>query len=49
MENHILVVFWQLVALQGTLFSDFALKSNLALLSKKLQIAFFQKRLERFF
>ena len=49
MKNHILVAFWQWVALKGALFSDFALKSNLALLSKKLQIVFFQKRLERFF
>ena len=49
MENHISVAFWQWVALKGALFSDFALKSNSALLSKKLQIAFFQKRLERFF
>ena len=49
MENHILVAFWQWVALKGALFSDFALKSNSAVLSKKLQIAFFQKRLERFF
>ena len=49
MENHISVAFWQWVALKGALFSDFAPKSDLALLSRKLQIAFFQKRLERFF
>ena len=49
MENHILIAFWQWVAIKGASFSDFALKSDLALLSKKLQIAFFQKSLHRFF
>ena len=49
MDNHILVAFWQSDALKGTLFSDFALKSDSALEGKKLQIAFFQKGLDKNF
>ena len=49
MENHILIAFWQWVALKDALFSDFALKSDLALLSKNFKLHFFKNGSTDFF
>ena len=49
MGNHTLGSFGQSVALQGALFTNFALKSDSALQDKKLQINFFQKSLDKNF
>ena len=49
MEIHILGAFWQSVALKSTLFTDFALISDSDLQGKILQIAFFQKALDKIF